>query len=436
MALARPILVPAFAVVVLFIGTGSVSAQKKRQPVLIEDRPAKSMEPPSRRLGVGEDDLEDVRPFLGGLLDDADSKGGLDPSLLAELLKKMPKGGGADAGQFEKMFKDNPQFKDPAFLRQLQKMLDSPDFMNKLKGAFPQGEAFPKVDDQDFANKMGEFLKKGQEVGPRPEMKPPNFNPMDGNRPPVPDPANPQPEAQNEWAKWLEKNFGDSPAAQEAVKDLMAAFENPDMKGLFDQYPEFKNGDWKDMMNWGKENTGDLWKMKPPDWGGANINPNMGGGGGPNFGGGSSGGLSFGGGGGGVSGEGIGSVVAVIAGVIGAIFIVAMLMRKWKIERELRLAAALAGRGPLDLSAIRSREELVRAFDTVSLLQCGEEARAWNHKVIAGQIGETVPAHADPAQEVAGLYEKARYAPPVEDLSAGELSIARHDLCTIAGVTP
>jgi hypothetical protein len=71
----------------------------------------------------------------------------------------------------------------------------------------------------------------------------------------------------------------------------------------------------------------------------------------------------------------------------------------------------------------------------VSLDQMGEQARPWNHRVIADQIAEIRPAHAEPADQLAGLYERARYAPLDEDLTTNEFSEARRDLRVIAGVT-
>ena len=79
------------------------------------------------------------------------------------------------------------------------------------------------------------------------------------------DPNQPNP-ADNEWVKWMQKNFGESEAGKSAVKDLMSALEKQDTKGMFDNIPEFKNGGWKDLDKWGKSNAGDLWKLKPPDY--------------------------------------------------------------------------------------------------------------------------------------------------------------------------
>ena len=97
------------------------------------------------------------------------------------------------------------------------------------------------------------------------------------------------------------------------------------------------------------------------------------------------------------------------------------------------MAQGAGGPGGIDFDAIRTREELVPAFDHVSLDQIGEEARSWNHRVIADQFAEVKPAQAAPANELAGLYERARYAPQDEDLSAGDFADARRDLRAIAG---
>ena len=101
-----------------------------------------------------------------------------------------------------------------------------------------------------------------------------------------------------------------------------------------------------------------------------------------------------------------------------------------------------------------SRQELVRAFEYLSLLNLGPHARSFNHVQIARQLGEEVtpdraalPEQVVPAtplggperrhavEELAMLYEKARYAPPEDPLPDAALALARHDLCLLAGVT-
>jgi hypothetical protein len=119
---------------------------------------------------------------------------------------------------------------------------------------------------------------------------------------------------------------------------------------------------------------------------------------------------------------------------VGAIFLAILLMRKWQLKREAARAGAHLTHGPLDFSGVRTREQLVVAFDTVSLDQIGDEARAWNHRVIADQIGDARPAVAQPAAELGRMYEVARYAPPDEDLPPTDYADARKGLSVIAGV--
>jgi len=216
----------------------------------------------------------------------------------------------------------------------------------------------------------------------------------------------------------------------------MSALEKQDTKGMFDNIPEFKNGGWKDLDKWGQSNAGDLWKLKPPEMSGSKINPpkvNTGSTGGSSIGGSGGGGSSGGGFGSGGLGGG-GSALAIIAGIAGAIFLAVLLLRKWKLHQAERAATVGAGKTGIDFDSVRTREQLVCAFDHVSLDQMGEEARAWNHRVIADQFAETRPAHAEPADQLAGLYERARYAPLDEDLTSTEFSDARRDLRVIAGV--
>jgi hypothetical protein len=316
-------------------------------------------------------------------------------------------------------------------------MLQDPDFPKNLEGKLPKDVPVPdKEQGAQLAEKLKDVIDSGKQGGGNPDdpkgMTPPKFDPN------LPDPAKgpdaKNPYADNEWVKWMEKNFGDSPAAQDAVKDLVNSLQNGDMKGMFDDIPELKNGGWKDVADWGKSNGMDLSKVKPPDIntgkGGSSGN---GGGGGSSWGSGGGGGGGSVGGGGGVGLGGGGPALLVIAGIAGALFLALLLFRRWKFDQARRMAQGAGGPDGIDFDAIRTREELVQAFDHVSLDQIGDEARTWNHRVIADQFAEVKPAQAAPATELAGLYERARYAPVDEDLSAGDFADARRDLRVIAG---
>jgi hypothetical protein len=118
-------------------------------------------------------------------------------------------------------------------------------------------------------------------------------------------------------------------------------------------------------------------------------------------------------------------------------------------------AAWRLGPWPVQPAAVRTREELIRAFEYLSLLCLGPEARHWNHRVIAEQLGEGsqapaaghIPSGGPPllagpdvserrhaAEELAALYEQARYAPAVGPLPDEALADARRDLCLLAKV--
>jgi hypothetical protein len=394
-----------------------------------------------------EPQVDDVRPWLDGKKGKKIQPKDIDPKLLKELMEKvqkMPKDEKPDQKQIEEMLEKNPQFKDPAFLEQLKKLVDNKDFPDNIEQKFPN-EKLPPIDNgPDTKEKIEQVIKTAQE---QPQIAPKGGDgpKIDGKMPDLPkdgiDPAGPKSAAaDNEWVKWMQKNFGDSPAADGAVKDLVKAMENKGGKGMFDDVPEFKNGGWKDFDKWGKSNAGDLWKTKPPELG--STSPKMGNGGGQNWGGGGGGGggggsSSWGSGGGGGGGAGLGgggTALAVIAAIAGAILLAILLFRKWKMNQAERAALIHGGQMPIDFESIRSREQLVRVFNTVSLEQIGTDARSWNHRVVADRFGATKPTVAAPADEVAGLYERARYAPDDEDLTGGEFSIARHDLRLLAGV--
>jgi hypothetical protein len=110
----------------------------------------------------------------------------------------------------------------------------------------------------------------------------------------------------------------------------------------------------------------------------------------------------------------------------------------WKLladRRAARTAAGLSGwrlgPWPVDPAQVTTREELIRAFEYLSLLRFGRAARSWNHRAIAGRWGDQ---SAEAAQHLATLYEKARYAPPADPLPDDAVRDARRDLCLLAGV--
>ena len=329
-------------------------------------------------LRPGEELVPDFRLWLRGLNKKQLPKD-VDPKLLQELMKKLPEDQRANKKDIEQLLEKNPQFKDPAFLKQLGEMVQSDDFPKNLEEKLPK-DGPPIPNEQPLKENLEKVVEEGIKHAKAPEGGP------KGDQPDLPkvdsstfdlskhDPKTANPASENDWAKWLEKNFSDSPAGQAALKDLMSALEKQDMKGMFDQVPEFKNGAWKDLDTWGKSNAPDLWKVKPPDLSGNKVtSPKIGGSGGPSWGG--------GGGGGGSSGFGGGGGTDLAGGAprcrdrrnrrggpAGRVAPAAV-----EAETGRAPAAHLAGRPGIDFDSIRTREELVQAFDHVSLDQIGEK---------------------------------------------------------------
>jgi hypothetical protein len=96
------------------------------------------------------------------------------------------------------------------------------------------------------------------------------------------------------------------------------------------------------------------------------------------------------------------------------------------------------GPWPVHPGEVATRQDLIHAFEYLSLLIFGPVARAWNHRDIAFRLGEQLGAAGDErrraADHLAALYERARYAPPADALPDGEAREARRDLCLLAGV--
>jgi hypothetical protein len=96
------------------------------------------------------------------------------------------------------------------------------------------------------------------------------------------------------------------------------------------------------------------------------------------------------------------------------------------------------GAWPVHPARVASREELIQAFEYLSLLRLGMAARTWNHREIAVGLGAAAtggsPERQAAANWLAALYEQARYAPENEPLPGAALVEARRNLCLLSGV--
>ncbi|MFO0801082.1 MAG: hypothetical protein U0804_26755 [Gemmataceae bacterium] len=88
---------------------------------------------------------------------------------------------------------------------------------------------------------------------------------------------------------------------------------------------------------------------------------------------------------------------------------------------------------PVDPHHLRTRTDVVAAFEHLSVLLCGEVAKTWTHTTIAAALSEMAMAEPERAMMLARLYELARYTPIDEPLTTAELAEARRLVCRLAG---
>jgi hypothetical protein len=136
------------------------------------------------------------------------------------------------------------------------------------------------------------------------------------------------------------------------------------------------------------------------------------------------------------------SGAGVVSGLLWALVLLTLGAVLWKSLRWYREQAANGdgwklGPWPVRPEAVATRADLVRAFEYLSLLCLGPVALACNHLDLAARLGAREATDVEKrraAEQLAGLYEQARYAPPDEALRPEELAAARRDLCLLAGV--
>jgi hypothetical protein len=114
----------------------------------------------------------------------------------------------------------------------------------------------------------------------------------------------------------------------------------------------------------------------------------------------------------------------------------------WVLVKNLREAPATPafvtdglGPWPIDPRTINTREDVVKAFEYLSVLICGPSAKMWTHNTIADALAELAATHGETAEMLARLYELARYAPLDEPLTRDELMEARELVSGLAGVS-
>jgi hypothetical protein len=130
------------------------------------------------------------------------------------------------------------------------------------------------------------------------------------------------------------------------------------------------------------------------------------------------------------------TVLMVIGGIIVGAFLIWKLLVQPMQARKEKPAGWAVGAWPVDPSRIRTREELIKAFDHLALLNGGRPARHWHHREVANHLGEPDEVRRVTADRLAEVYQQARYAPPQEPLPDVQIDLARKDLVTLAGAGP
>jgi hypothetical protein len=357
------------------------------------------------------------------------------PELL-ELAKKMF----AD-GKIDPKLLQNPELMKRA-REQLGQM--TPEQIDAIRKQVQQPQQPPKLPD------VGR-LPVGRQPDPErrfPGPKPGEFgSPPDvpGDLPPFgqgfsPQPTAPRPgsalpntPAAREAIQFWEKNIG-SLNEMPAVRDALVALATSGLEAGGDGKP-FWEDILKDATTGGSSSSSGLFKWLGDNTRGWSL-PSGGGSGwsapGSGWSAPSGGGFST------PSAGGLGAVGIVLLCVVGAAVIGLFFWKVLPVIQEGRTPRPLPGQGPwpVDPRDIRTRAQLVTAFEYLSVLECGPQARTWNHVTIADGLRAAVPDSAPYADALARSYEFARYTPESEPITDAFIAEARGHLCRLARVTP
>jgi len=312
------------------------------------------------------------------------------------------------------------------------------------------GELYKNRKEAAKAEKYSPDLAGGEQAGktgtPEPRMSGPSVPEQMRGAPPVmgPRPGAPpsapseQVTPEEKLTRWLRKTLdvnkgalAESPAIQDALRQLRRARSSAeplaaDDKSWVGQFARFSQSLTKNDL-WSKMDLPNLGKWQPPTsrslpkvhspWAAPSFE--------------------------GMPHVGMPSATAIDRGLIlvWVALILAAGVLAWKllgghvpgIKRQARRAWKL-GPWPVAPGAVGTRQDVVRAFEYLSLLKLGPVAQSRNHLDLAAELGEPEIEHRNAAERLAALYEKARYTPADEALSDDALATARRELCYLAGV--
>ncbi|MEZ6141618.1 MAG: hypothetical protein R3B84_13685 [Zavarzinella sp.] len=339
---------------------------------------------------------------------------------LQQLLKQLKDQHNIGPDQIKDIIKNNKKFQDPEFLKKVEALTKSKDFPNNIQNLLKKQNDLqpPKIDNPDQLKQQLDQVLKQQ--------------PKDVKNPVDPDVSLPTPEekpktGREKMMKWLQEQMKDSPQSQQMIEDLFNELGKSSDFDILKELPELQNGAWKDLLQSGESTAEDIikdidggegffskWKFNFR-WGSGGG----GGGGGWNIGGGGGGGGSVGA----PEGSTLTNVILPIFGLIGVAFIAYLLHRRWREQTRQAelLQASLVF--PVDYFNIRTREDLVRVFDDYCVKTLGAESLHWNHHVLLSHLDQKTLLKEELAL-LGRLYEKARYAPLNEEMTASELHVA------------
>jgi hypothetical protein len=118
--------------------------------------------------------------------------------------------------------------------------------------------------------------------------------------------------------------------------------------------------------------------------------------------------------------------------VLGALVVVAWQASRWLRQDKGNERSAGLGPWPVNPATVATRAELVEAFDYLAILVLGSPARSWHHRAIARALAERDASLAGTADQLAVLYEQARYTDGADELPTAERDDARVALTRFA----
>jgi hypothetical protein len=135
--------------------------------------------------------------------------------------------------------------------------------------------------------------------------------------------------------------------------------------------------------------------------------------------------------------DGLLNVVIVLVVVVIAAIVTWKLMSLKQGQAEKADDGWQLGAWPVHPSAVRTRADLVKAFEYLAVLLLGPKARTRHHLELAEELGRESKSadsrRSESARTLAYLYEIARYTPEEETLPPNELATAQHELSFLAG---